>query len=320
MQKYSVLGVLVIALIIGLTGTSKAQTLFNEDFSSGLNNWVSFGSPSPTIVSTVDGKNDVFDNNGDPNYASGAYSTQTVSLKSGSVIEGDVYLDFSNLSGCWADASIGLSQNENPTTSSTQAPIKGLYWHIGAVGDACWATDEQYRRHAWFSFRILADDGTYESPTSYTISADNYTNSWHKAKMKILTDGRVEFYIDNSLLWTSTKSIDTSVLTDKHIVLGDRSSGSAGKAYIDNILVYDEDSNNTGGDYQAGYDAGYAAGQASCSGDSSAPSTTECASFDFFTNSLHIPCFSSGSSSYWLDFKIINDNPVQLELTNVGQN
>ncbi len=76
---------------------------------------------------------------------------------------------------------------------------------------------------------------------------------------------------------------------------------------------------STGGDYQAGYDAGYAACQSSCSSASSVEPTT-CASFDFFSNSLHIPCFSSGSSSYWLDLKIINDNPVQLELTDFGQN
>ena len=73
------------------------------------------------------------------------------------------------------------------------------------------------------------------------------------------------------------------------------------------------------GDYQAGYEAGFAAGQESC-GEIPNIESSKCANFDFFTNSLHIPCFSSGTSSYWLDLKIINDNPVQLELTNFGQN
>ena len=45
----------------------------------------------------------------------------------------------------------------------------------------------------------------------------------------------------------------------------------------------------------------------------------ECANFDFSKHTLHIPCFSIGDSSYWLEFKIINDDPVQLELTDFGE-
>ncbi len=43
-----------------------------------------------------------------------------------------------------------------------------------------------------------------------------------------------------------------------------------------------------------------------------------CATFDFFTNTLHIPCLDLGIS-YWLDLKLINTEPVQLELTDFGK-
>lgn len=48
--------------------------------------------------------------------------------------------------------------------------------------------------------------------------------------------------------------------------------------------------------------------------------TQGCANFDFFTNSVHIPCLTAGDASYWLDLKLINNNPVQLELSNFGTN
>ena len=44
-----------------------------------------------------------------------------------------------------------------------------------------------------------------------------------------------------------------------------------------------------------------------------------CATFNLFTNTLHVPCLEMGTS-YWLDLKLINTEPVQLELTGFGEN
>ncbi len=45
----------------------------------------------------------------------------------------------------------------------------------------------------------------------------------------------------------------------------------------------------------------------------------ECASFNMFTNTLHIPCLDMGES-YWLDLMLINSDPVRLEMTGFGRN
>ena len=75
--------------------------------------------------------------------------------------------------------------------------------------------------------------------------------------------------------------------------------------------------------YNNGYSKGYEDGKNSCSGTSQEnpflPPTTssQCATFDFISKTFSVPCFTAGKSTYSLDFKLINANPVQLELTNV---
>jgi hypothetical protein len=70
--------------------------------------------------------------------------------------------------------------------------------------------------------------------------------------------------------------------------------------------------------YEAGYQAGLAAGDQSSS---QSEAGNQCATFNFITNKLHIPCFNAGSlPTFWLDMKLINSDPVQLELTDVGEN
>jgi DUF3108-like len=44
------------------------------------------------------------------------------------------------------------------------------------------------------------------------------------------------------------------------------------------------------------------------------------ASFDVSSNTLHVPCFTLGNQSFWLDLGLVSANPVQLQLTNFGTN
>lgn len=208
-----------------------------ENFESGLNEWVQYGSPAPIVVESIYGHSKVFDNNGDASYASGAYSKNSVDISNGGSVEADIYVDFNNLSGCWATATLELTRESEPVTSSTQSPANAIMWAMGSYGDACWATDAQYRQHSWFTFRVLTEDGTWDAVPNYTISADAYVSGWHKAKMNVLPDKRVEFLIDDTLLWTSTEPVADEYLQGKKIALGSRSSGSAGKVYHDNIKV-----------------------------------------------------------------------------------
>lgn len=49
--------------------------------------------------------------------------------------------------------------------------------------------------------------------------------------------------------------------------------------------------------------------------------TNECAaSFDFQSNTLHVPCFSLDNQSFWLDLGLISANPIQLQMNNYGAN
>jgi len=46
---------------------------------------------------------------------------------------------------------------------------------------------------------------------------------------------------------------------------------------------------------------------------------SQCASFDFFSGTFHIPCFNLEGTTYWLDLSLISYDPIQLQLKNYGQ-
>ncbi len=230
-------------LYLGLSGESIQELLpsveiFSDDFSNGFDRWIKYGSPEPVIHDTAKGKVDVFDNNGDPNYDSGVISKEAVDFPDSLIIESEVYLDFFNLNGCWAEPSIGLTKESNPSTSSTGfSGGRGISMTMNASGDACWGTPSEKRGHSYFWLSIYAEDGASESPDAYSLLADDYINSWHILKIEVTPDSYVKFYIDNNLLWTSTKKLHPDLRQGKHIFLGQRSSGSAGKAYHDWVKV-----------------------------------------------------------------------------------
>jgi hypothetical protein len=46
---------------------------------------------------------------------------------------------------------------------------------------------------------------------------------------------------------------------------------------------------------------------------------SECATFDFFTNTFHIPCFILENVSYWLDLSLVSYDQIRLQLANFGE-
>ena len=214
-------------------------TQLSETWESGtINsaNWASYGTPAPQVVPAVGGRSGyVFDNNGDSSYDSGVFSVQALDLSAGASIEADIYLDFSNLAGCWAQASFALSDSTAPI-ASVNPNWGGFFWSIAAVGDACGGSPANLKGKAWFSFGVMPTGGTWETSDN-VINAETYANGWHKARVDILADARATFLIDDTALWTSTQPIDTKYLTGRRLILGSRSSGSAGKAYHDNVKV-----------------------------------------------------------------------------------
>jgi hypothetical protein len=100
-----------IAFIILIFGVAQS---FEDDFSdSSLNKWNLFGSPSPLILGSVEGRNGVFDNNGDSYCDSGIVSKDTFSLTKGFTLESDIFMDVTNPSGCWNDAMFGLLKDDS---------------------------------------------------------------------------------------------------------------------------------------------------------------------------------------------------------------
>lgn len=213
---------------------------FYDDFSN-LDNWTLYGDPLPVWLGSIYGRAGIFDNNGDPSYNSGAISKQTFDISQGFALEADVYLDFYDLTGCWAGAAIGVA---NPTIQSGGDYAPYLSFNITADGDACWGSPELLRRHAYFNGGYQADTGwvnlwDMEHLTdSLTFRADQYIRGWHRLKIVVNPNRIPSFYIDNTPIYGGTAPVGSSVMsTPRSIWLGDRSSGSAGKAYHDNLSL-----------------------------------------------------------------------------------
>lgn len=70
---------------------------------------------------------------------------------------------------------------------------------------------------------------------------------------------------------------------------------------------------------QKGYDRGYQEGlNASCDNPITPISADNCATFDVFTNTFHVPCFNAGTAIYWLDWELTGSDPIGLELKDIG--
>ena len=222
--------------VVWNTEYTNLPELFRDDFNS-LDNWILFGNPLPVIRHNVYGRESVFDNNGDANYASGAYSRRKFSLHFPIILEAEIYTEVSDWSGCWNEPLIGLAVND--TSEHLNNGI--IYVSQPVVGDACWGAPTSYRRHAYFSIGYKGADGEWEKSESYSLLADEYLNGWHRWKIYIGEDRKPEFYVDDNLVYKAATPM-TATLDNVVIVLGNRSSGSAGKSYHDWIRLLGQQS------------------------------------------------------------------------------
>jgi hypothetical protein len=220
---------LVFAVAIGIIGQSQlwAQQQLYEDFSNGLAEWDLAGSPISKVF-RAHGEDNVFDNNGDGWCLSNAASKQPISIRDGATIQADVYLQVDDLSGCWVDISLGLTKKEFATSGDCTGDgfVGYRLARFEMVGDACWARPVDQRRHSYVS-----------GPSIPRMLADDYTNGWHTLSAVIDTGGFVDVYLDDLHIGRSTEAISEYYRTDPFLLLGERSSGRGGKAYIDNVVV-----------------------------------------------------------------------------------
>ena len=213
----------IIALIILISGIAQA---FEDDFSdSSLSKWNLYGSPSPQVLGSAEGRSGVFDNNGDPNYDNGIVSKEAFSLPNGFTLESDIFMRITNPEIVWADAMFGLLRIEPATESNVQ---HGLLFRFS------WDWDI----HAQINGGFFTESGTWEA-FQQDVNDNEYMNGWHKFKVAVDKDRSVKFYVDDSLIYASVNKIDPAMLEGKRLILDGRSAGSsgAGKVYHDFIKL-----------------------------------------------------------------------------------
>lgn len=230
-------GVLVVLFMFLFVGTSfGGDVVFQEEWSDGLNGWVSFGSPSPRVVPAYEA-DATFDNNGDPNYDSGAVSQDVVDLLPGMEISTKVYLNVSSSYGCWNHASVGVTD----VLVQNQYKTRAYYlFQMFADGEACWASPADRRRHSYINSSAGltgADPSKFYNGQDF-FYADQYTNGWHTIKAVIKEDYKFDLFIDDEFIGTSRNPIPAEFRFGQHMYVGRRSSGHySGKAYMDSLLV-----------------------------------------------------------------------------------
>ncbi len=228
-------------------GTKSARAargvrVFEESWDGGAIDpakWVEYGQPRPLIVRWHEGRYNVFDNNGDENHGSGAVTAEGLELGSGeATISADVYVDFYNPAGCWADAEIGLTRDADVQTSVTGVSGgDGIAFTLAVEGAACGDTPSEHRRRAWFRGGMVDADGSWERMEPYTMNGDDHVGGWHEMRIVVDASNHVSFHINGAMLWRSAGPLDPALRSGRKLKLGARSSGSAGKAYIDNVSV-----------------------------------------------------------------------------------
>jgi len=217
-----------------------SEVVFEEDFSGDLSNWylVVYNNPSgseadpPAVIDPSWGLPEPSLNpNGDGWCGNGAYSKQTFDYSSNMVISWDMYV---GTGYDWNWGMMGIS-NHQPDLSNPRGD--GVYIDNGRC-DPCYVVniklvdDADYdERPPHMHFELTAEDGTKEG---YTIDpATEYCNIWIHYKIEIDEDGYVHFYMNDELVFESTKRVKN--LGSMPLLVGDRCYDAPVR--IDNIVV-----------------------------------------------------------------------------------
>lgn len=197
----------------------------------------------------------------------------------------------------------------------------------------------------------------FDAPYEYTtrLRTDNYIlemGDWHLIT-GVYDGSSIKIYYDARLVANSNASGSFEVQNGTiHIGAEVNQLTSFWYGYLDEIRVYNRalseieieelynhknECDDESDQYDDGYNDGFQAGKEYCMNNPSAcgidiEDSGECppcecdlsddtckASFNMFTNTLHVPCLDMGKS-YWLDLELINSGPVQLELKGFGEN
>lgn len=180
----------------------------------------------------------------------------------------------------------------------------------------------------------------YHSP-GYNL----FDNKFHHL-VYVKNGNSVEIYVDGTRFYTyggsftGNAQVSYAVMgQDQDCLRGCFESDQFLKGAIDEVRLYDTALSeaeivalyqNPGGEGACSSDAlekarqeGFQQGVEYCRQNPAAcglSGSSSCATFDFFKNTLHVPCLGIGTTSYWLDLQLEGTNPVRFRLSNFGQN
>jgi hypothetical protein len=211
---------------------------------SVLASWSRWGQPSPRWWPIVHDRQGIFENNGDANYQSGAITNGVFDLAGGFVLESDVYLEVTDLQGCWVSADIGIGETQPASWGGFDAQIR---LGLAMIGEACETTPPQWRQHAYAMGYYASNAGmvNFGNPEmgGELFRVDSLTNGWQSLSIVVSAASHFpDFYVGSHLVFTGTAPLADSLFSaPMPLYLGTKSSGFGGRAYHDWIGF------NTGG-------------------------------------------------------------------------
>jgi hypothetical protein len=220
--------------------STAAFTEFVDDFTGGLAGWAGWGEPRPSRLHSFQGRQGVLDNNGDDMYHSGLTSLTCFTTPNGFILEGEVFMNTINPTGCHCEACIGLTRDPNRwmnALGSAGDSGDGLWIDLNFVGDSCWGTPADRRRHLWLGASFVDESGQRvdiegEQPLD-AVQADRFANRWVRLRVEVDADRSIRFYADDKLCWAPRQRVHRDLLNGQRVVVKGRSLGTAGKAYHD---------------------------------------------------------------------------------------
>ncbi len=222
---------MMLILTLGSASAAASDTLFVDDFSLGRleSNWMLFGDPQSKIIDSLGIQPPCFDNNGDSMWSSGAVSRKTFSTENGLVIQCDMYLSCDER-GTWVTACLKV------VTPGFSGERTGDDYGLAAItlaynGELSWQRPDLQTtlRFSYPSGRLPGYSELYRR--------NCLLDGWHRYRIEIVPDEPVNYFIDDSLCFTSP-DVFPEEQKEVRVALGNRSVTDWGIALHDNIIVY----------------------------------------------------------------------------------